>query len=202
MFVEEFDELVRLHDQYQFEVKFEYDLDKERRRDGYKVETFFFLPSNLDVNQLTYPKRLFYRDLLLYIRFRTPDFSLKEITDSANSRSPLTKMASKSEAFLKNPTEANAAGLEYEIKLLGCVLKSTLRDFAKAVDRHGRNGAPNLDDYLKETRALAAKYRSIRDRFRSPAVPKSLLSAYVFTDEYISLLIEGRTHQILQTLAR
>jgi hypothetical protein len=168
MFVEEFDDLVRLHDQYQFEVKLEYDLDKERRRDGYKVETFFFLPTNLDVNRNTYSKRLFYRDLLLYIRFKTPDFTLKQLTEPANARSPLAKIGEKLDAFSRNPTPEAAAGLEYEVKLLGCVLKSTLRDHAKSLERQFRQGAAApVDDYVREARAVAARYRAFRPRFQA-----------------------------------
>src|SRR5688572_11511352 len=67
--VEEIDELIRKHDDFQFEVKLGYDLTRHRRKDVYSVEYFFFLPHNLDVNEQTYTKKQFYRDMLLYIRF-------------------------------------------------------------------------------------------------------------------------------------
>ncbi|HRY29792.1 MAG TPA: hypothetical protein P5079_07110 [Elusimicrobiota bacterium] len=208
------EELVRRHDQYQFEIKLGYDLNKNIRRDVYKVETFFFLPYNLDVNESTYSKKAFYRDLLLYIRFKTPDFPLSSLTNPDNPRSPLTKIAQKIDDALKSPTAAHWDSLGYEIKLLGCVLKSSLRDHINFIEKQFRRFgpgkeqrlelecAPLLNEYLLRTRTAAQSYRAFREKLKSTAVPAASYATYLFLDEYISLLIEGRTHQLLQFLYR
>jgi hypothetical protein len=195
------EELVRKHDDYQFELKLDYDLDRDRAEDRYRVETFFFLPNNLDVNESTYSKKQFYRDLLLYIRFKTPAFSLPELADPGHTRSPLFKIRAK----MEEPS-LNAAGLEYEIKLEGCVLKSALRESALRVERALREpgGAEEasrvLRDYPRQVRDAARAFRALGGLFRPGGVPERLRSAYAFTDEYISLLIEGSAHRLLRLL--
>ncbi|MBI4395567.1 MAG: hypothetical protein HY548_00635 [Elusimicrobia bacterium] len=209
---EEIEDLVRRHDQFQFEVKLGYDLLEGTPRDVYKVETYFFLPHNLDINESTYTKNQFYRDLLLYLRFKAPSFTLGGLADPRNERSPLQKIRAKLDDFLRSAPQRVAPGLEYEIKLLGCVLKSSLRDHVRLVKKRIQLiGAdqdtqvqaaclPLLEQYLSESRRVASAYRALRDRLRAPSVPPSLESTYTHTDEYISLLIEGNTHQFVRFL--
>jgi hypothetical protein len=201
--------LVRRHDQYQFEVKLEYDLRRENKLDRYKVETFFFIPTNLDVNGLTYKKSRFYKDRLLYIRFASPDFTLGSLNDPANERSPLRKIPAKVERFLGSRDKAAAESAEYEIKLLGCVYKSGLRDLVRFVEGRlkrtadasaATDVAPRLDEFLAETERTLAAYRSLREKLLRPGVPRDLAAAYSFVDEYMSLLTEGWTHTLLQSL--
>ncbi len=194
--------LVRRHDKYQFEVKLGYDLKPRHRKDRYRVETFFFLPENLDVNETTYSKAQFYRDLLLYIRFRTPDFSLHALTDPAEDRSPLARLPVKLDAYVASPSDQNARALDYELRLLGCVFKNALRFEARAVERAlgpARNPTDArglIDAYAADIRAVTARFRALRRLFHAPGVSGGLAATYGFTDEYISLLIEGSTHEL------
>ena len=110
------DSIVRRHDNFQFEIKLGYDLRPHHQRDHYRVDTFFFLPDNLDVNESTYTKERFYRDLLLYIRFRTPDFTLTTLTDPGSDRSPLVRAVRLMENCLAAPTAENVAALDYEFR--------------------------------------------------------------------------------------
>ncbi|MCX7805310.1 MAG: hypothetical protein N3A38_08990 [Planctomycetota bacterium] len=83
----------RVHDKYQFEVKLDYEMDFSKRIDNYRIEAFFFLPASLGINALSYPKDLFYRDLLSYTRYKTPSMSFRELLDESNALSPLTRLA-------------------------------------------------------------------------------------------------------------
>lgn len=207
--IEDIEDIVRRHDAYQFEIKLEHDFKNDKKEERYLVETFFFLPTNLDVNAHTYSKDQFYKDLLLYLRFKTPVFSLKSLTDPGNRRSPLSKIAAQCEEFLRAPSPRRTRGLEYEIKLFGCVLKSALRDHGQTIEKvfreSGKGGLeakalPLLDEYIAGSRRAAALFHSFRDRLTAPSIPKRLQSTYLFTDEYVSLLLEGRTHLLLQSL--
>ncbi|HMX94070.1 MAG TPA: hypothetical protein PK362_02990 [Elusimicrobiota bacterium] len=196
--------LVRRHDKYQFEVKLGYDLTPHHRRDRYRVETFFFLPENLDVNESTYSKGQFYRDLLLYIRFRTPDFSLAALLDPAEERSPLQRVPAKLAAFLESPSVRNARALDYELRLMGCVFKNALREQSREIEPllekpgGGADAREHLTRYRENARAVLVRYRALRDRFHTPGVPAGLRATFAFADEYMSLLVEGRTHDLLQ----
>jgi hypothetical protein len=195
--------LVRRHDKFQFEVKLAYDLKPPHRREHYRVETFFFLPENLDVNESTYSKNQFYRDLLLYIRFRTPDFSLASLIDPDNDRSPIAQIRWHLDHWPEESPLALRRRLDYEIRLLGCVARNTLREHARRLEsalkaETGTAAAAGAEHFLDGARRLAASYRALRTHPRFSSLPASLAATYAFVDEYISLLIEGRCHILLQ----
>ncbi|MBL8023830.1 MAG: hypothetical protein JNK54_06060 [Elusimicrobia bacterium] len=204
--------LVRRHDQYQFEVKLGYDLHPQHTRERYQVDTYFFIPENLDINEATYSKNQFYRDLLLYIRFRTPDFTLSALTDAGSDRSPLAGVVSHLAALRIAPSEKKAQTLDYEIRLLGAVLKNSLRLQTRAIGKLLR--APNgkkilsdlpqaealLGEFLRQSHSLLTRFRALRIDFEDPTLPKGPAATYAFTDEYLSLLIEERAHEILRLL--
>ncbi len=201
-------ELIRRHDEYQIEVKLDYDLHRTRRKERYTVEYFFFLPENLDVNEATYTKERFYRDMLLYLRFKAPDLSLDQLADVFDERSPLRKIREKLERFRQTPTSRNATVLDYELKLLACVLKDALAARLRALER-ALGPTPDeemadrfLASFLEKTGAVTRNFRDFRREFEDPYLPISLRSAYAFVDEYVSLLVEGRAHLALQTLQR
>jgi hypothetical protein len=211
--VEDIGELIRRHDDYQFEVKLGYDLSPEKRKDRYAVEYFFFLPENLDVNESTYTKNQFYRDMLLYIRFMAPDLSLVQLADPSDERSPLRKIRTKLDACRADPTPYNATVLDYELKLMACILKDALGDSHRALKRAlGVNGgAPPragetteaiLSRDLAAARRAAEGFRTFRSEFEESSPFERLRSTYAFVDEYLSLLLEGRAHQMLQALQR
>jgi hypothetical protein len=56
-----------VHDQPPFA-----DLDLDQRADNFRIEAFFFVPMNLGVNRISYPKDGFYGDLQSYTRYKTP----------------------------------------------------------------------------------------------------------------------------------
>ncbi len=211
--MEHFEEFIRQHDQYQFEVKLGYNLNRDAKQDRYKVETFFYVPDNLDINSATYSKNEFYKDLLLYIRFKTPDFTLNELTDEANQRSPLQNISRKFDLYKKDPTPYHQEILDHEIRLLGCVLKSTMRDHIRCLDQFLRRVGgkkkddqykaeitPLINDFVNGVSKITHTYRSLQENFKDASIAKALTLTYFFTDEFISLLIESRSHQITRLL--
>ncbi|MBL0058157.1 MAG: hypothetical protein IPP35_03405 [Elusimicrobia bacterium] len=204
--------LVRRHDQYQFEVKLAYDLHPQHKRECYRVDSYFFIPENLDVNESTYSKDQFYRDLLLYIRFRTPDFTLSALTDLSSERSPLIGVATILAACREFPTGEKGHALDYEMRLLGCVFKNSLRLQTRAVETllDPSLTAPSpealaqaealLGEFLVEAPRVCSRFRELRTAFQNPLLPKGLAATYAFTDEHISLLVEESAHEILQRI--
>ena len=204
--------LVRRHDQYQFEVKLGYDLHRHLPRERYRVDTYFFIPENLDINEATYSKTQFYRDLLLYIRFRTPDFTLSTLTDAGSDRSPLNGVARRIATARENPTVENVQALDYEMRLLGCVFKNSLRLQARDIaallgGAHGGPGAKELSqadalltEFQVQVKRVSNRFRALRTDFQDPRLTAGVAATFSFTDEYISLLIEERAHELLQLI--
>ncbi len=79
---------------------------------------------------------------------------------------------------------------------------------AESPDTIGENllvseAIPLINDFIYKTRKAVFRFRSFREKLHSLKTKdfsKSLYSTYAFTDEYISLLIEWRSMQILQLL--
>lgn len=207
------DFVIKRHDRHQFEIKLNYDFKNHRKKDRYRVETYFFIPNNLDVNELTYTKNHFYRDLLPYIRFKTPTFTLRALADTENERNPVRGLESIIDECLQNPAGPAVPKLEYEIKLFGCILKSTLRDHVYLVNRLYKRSGGQLDEeaagfkwisqmegFATHVPLITAAFRGLRERLKEAGLPKSVYSTFLFTDEYISLLVEWRALQLLRQL--
>jgi len=205
---------VSKHDRYQFEIKLNHEFKDKARQERYRVETFFFLPNNLDINRNTYGKKEFYRDRLLYLRFRTPRFSLASLVDPDNRRSPLNRVGERLDAFERSSHRTNADSLEYEIKLLGCIFKSTVRDHLARVypsffpcpsKEDPRTVSSEcetlLGDFASRCRDVLSRYRGFRERFLGLGQSPRLELTYLITDEYMSLLLEWRCLQLLGWIA-
>ncbi|GIW22851.1 MAG: hypothetical protein KatS3mg068_1858 [Candidatus Sericytochromatia bacterium] len=64
-----------VHDRYQFESSFDFDIrshDDERKK-NYQIDMYIFIPENIGINNDTYTRDNFYKDLTNYIRIKTPD---------------------------------------------------------------------------------------------------------------------------------
>ena len=70
---------IKIHDRKQFEVKLHYPFNKKRSEREYLVETYFFIPSTLGINKFSFHKKNFYDSVKNYIRFATPQLSLKKL---------------------------------------------------------------------------------------------------------------------------
>lgn len=53
------EEHIRVHDKFQFEIKFEYPFDRNAPVSEYTVEHFLFIPDNLGINSQNYSKKQF-----------------------------------------------------------------------------------------------------------------------------------------------
>ena len=61
--------LSTVHDRYQFESKFNYDLhNDENGEKNYEVDIYFFIPKNIGINSDTYSREDFYSDIVNYLR--------------------------------------------------------------------------------------------------------------------------------------
>ena len=56
-------ETIKIHDNFQFEIKQSYNLSLDRKAaNSYFVQTYFFLPANLNINRETYSREDFYKE--------------------------------------------------------------------------------------------------------------------------------------------
>lgn len=196
------------HDQYQIELKLDYEL-LQGKRTHYQVETYIFVPRTLGISKETYPKRYFYNDLLNYIRFKTPtlilrDFETSPISPLADIRSTISLPG-----WVTDPELIQK--LVGQLKLLAAMLKSAIREH---ID-HLRNQLETVsnetsvelvtnlvNEFLNATGQISESYRGLYADFSLPNVNEQVLTSYSFTDESISVLIEEGLVELLEEVNR
>lgn len=199
------EQAIKAHDKYQIEVKLDYQLrDDEKTR--YKVSTYIFIPQSLGINESTYSKSDFYRDIQNYLRLKTPVLILRDFT--SHPKSPLVTV----EKIITIPGWTNEAGYKDRLidnfKLLSAMLKSSIRDHLNLIHRRVEEAPPDskvnlfihnlVEEFLIETGRITAKYRSFYTAFNLPNVDKQVFNAYKFIDESISLLVEESSIEMFQ----
>ena len=189
------------HDKYQLEFKMGYQLAPDKRT-RYRITTYVFVPSSLDINSSTYSRSDFYRDVQSYIRVKTPEMSLRRIVSNADS--PLTVM----NEILAGSDWMHSTELTQQLidnfKFLRAMIKTALRSRLAKLRRRTKQweeekGAEyasakterQVQRLLNELSAITDKYRQIGPQLDQRDVDHIVLRSYRLTDESISLLVEA-----------
>lgn len=189
-----------IHDRKQFEMKLEYQPAPKADTSRYLVETFFFLPASLNIDQDTYPRASFYTDIHNYIRLKTPVMGFPEMLSDSNS--PLVKLERRLESGRLEPQSE----LIHEAKMLSCIFRAALRRFDMSVREHaqkmaGGGGAPSaegsgltseVNDCHFCVSKVLARFRAWTQRLSatSPALTERTRASLRLVDEYLSLSVE------------
>jgi hypothetical protein len=193
---------ITIHDRFQFEIKWAYMFNAQKKYTMYDIETYFFIPENLGINKVTYAKKDFYNDLKTYIRFKTPTILLKQFTGAPHDL--IEGLRDIFGRVVEHPTRELLAEFEDRIKLFCCEFKSSLREHVALVDK--REQPTDLyilfDQYIEHTGKIADGYRQLRKILNVPSIHEKVFSKYLFGDEYISLTIEDYTVSLLSLLSK
>ena len=187
------------HDRYNFEVKLNYPLDLQRKRNTYRLTIYFFIPKSLKIRKTTYPREDFYNDLFSYIRFRIPKISLRQILDPGNRHSPLVLLRESIDALReKAPARDGEAESIYEFRLLGTILKAQIKTEAdrlvesmNASDKAEVSEAVrNIKIFLEHEKKIDEELTAIGKALSSLSVSRELEETCRFTQEFASLNIQ------------
>jgi len=194
------DETIRIRDLHQFEIKLHYPLSRKRAVATYDLECYIFVPHSLGMHRANYSKARFYDDLQTHIRFKTPATPLTGIVGGQDS--PLLKLQASAVPLQEGGRNADVGAFEYRLKLFCCILQSSLRDFVAFI---GETTDPDdrdrlLQQYLRAVAAITDGYRTLRSRVFLPTVPSRACAIYAFGDEYVSLLVERNSYDLLEHL--
>lgn len=202
-----FDSQIDLHDRQHFEIAFNYDVSPAATgSDGrayFRVDAFYFLPTNLGVSALSYGKDDFFKDVLSYLRFKTPNLSSHTLADPLSSMSPLNILSFNLKKLVEQP-EIDAK-LERstinEAKLLGAILIANWRDLRKQARELGqvlsrRHANPQaaaelMDDILNRLcgeHEVLLKFRGLRRAYSDnrASLSQRMLDALRLVDEYLT----------------
>ncbi|BBM83237.1 hypothetical protein [Candidatus Uabimicrobium amorphum] len=114
--------LSTVHDRYQFESKFNYDLNgDENSEKNYEVDIYFFIPKNIGINRDTYTREDFYGDIVNYLRISS--------TQKQDNRDLLPNLKKYFAVHLTTRKRQKLIQLVIQdIKLFGCSFNSELKN--------------------------------------------------------------------------
>lgn len=191
---------VRVHDKFSVEFKTGFRVEKQEKENEFMMNTWIFVPYSLDINSQTYPKSHFYRDAKSYVRLITPIYTLEEVGDS--NTLPYMFLQVAFNELVAEPSDANMAEFEYQIKMFISITKSALRQEVSSLmnisNRNERREAINL--YIRRIGKVTTLYRDLRPVITRPEVPEKALTYFAFGDEFLSNRIEHKTFELLKFL--
>ncbi len=201
-----FSSLFEQHDRFNFEVKMNYRLNKEETINKYRLSIYFFIPAALHINPHSYPKEKFFADKTNYIRFKTPRIAVRSIINKSNKLSPFFRINQALDSFDEgNSLESMEHDIIYEIRLLGAILKSSLREQADffisnySESRMCDDVIINLKDFIKEIEELESMFKATGSRLCTNQMDE-IRTSFSFCYQYVSLQIQDQFTRILKIL--
>lgn len=213
---EAIDSRVAVHDSDHVEVKLDCHLGGAKNS-RYRVETYFFVPRSLGLNEQTYSRAQFYHDVQTYLRFKTPVLPMAQLADPSAEGSPLAQIRTLSGELRRSPRiRSLAAALSYELRMFGCILRANLRDQVAAIKVRVRKlpdgeraRAILVDDirtiggrFLDDLDALLTEWRGLRATLLHEPMPRRTRDTYAMVDEYISQAVELHLTNLLRAIDR
>lgn len=185
------EELVRIHDRSQFEIKLGYLINPDAKKTEYDISLYLFIPKNLGINEDTYPKEKFYSNMYSYLRLITPKDKLINITNRVVDVIEILKNKS-----LNIDTIFNH--INYEVKIAVCAFRSYLRDYTKVLKKD--NGADtSIDNFLKDIEHFRAVVKQMAS-YANATDNNRLRDLLLFTDEYTSFVLSIYLVRIFEIL--
>ena len=178
---------VKQHDNFQLEFKTVYPIHAEHKISEYNTDVFFFLPRNLAVNKYTFSGHEFYNDFSEYIRFKTPDFSLKTLVEPNNP--VMEKLLAAAKHLDENKEDFNKC-----LKMFCSILKSSLRDScAEIKNSDSEDYIALLSEFLSDSASVLKNFRRLRQYLEK--YPEEL-QLFELADEFLSLTANRYVYEL------
>ncbi len=157
---------------------------------------YFFTPNALQINSATYSDQAFFADMHNYMRFKTPPIGFVGLMNPKNPLSPFNIISDR--LFLIQNGEnisTHFDRIKYELRVLGCVVKSTLRDemeFIADMIQNSKLDAQIMDIFekseklLEEIHRVQVKIHTLETNLQIPQLPPEIHDTFSFVDKYIS----------------
>ncbi|KAF3362148.1 putative membrane protein [Chlamydiales bacterium STE3] len=185
---------IQFRDKWQFELKSEFSLKRPHKASTYTQEFYIFIPNSLQVNDQVYPKEEFYRDQTNLIRYKTPKFSLRALMDKKQLGSPLNRL----KAMLGSQSKVNAEAIEDELKLLGNIFRSSLRDQILKILTPSQFNNQEIVKFCSEIKAFRKYFLEMQESFETTLINSQISIAFHLIDEFISNSIDYFLTGLLQ----
>lgn len=191
---------IKVHDNFSLEMKVGFVGNPDQSDNQFNVDTWFFVPNSLDINPSTYTKKQFYHDLRSNIRLITPIYTLQEVAYSPGS--PIVAIENAINEAVTQKSNATLNELEYQFKMFDSILKSALREEVYLILQNypAEEGQKLLEIYVDFVQTIAQKFRSLEAMLRENKISDQAYDFFLFSDEFMSFLIESYSFKILHAL--
>lgn len=166
------------HDLYSFEAKINYHLQTKSPKNRYLLDIFFFIPRALRISEESYPKEKFFADLNNYIRFRSPKLSISGLINDKNELSPIYKITKNLKQIENGVMSLDIIeSTIYELKLLGCIIRSNLiRQINYFINMYRRHAGKKsiyaeFENFIELVQKLRKKLAYLRKEFTNINLP-------------------------------
>ncbi len=196
------EEIVKIHDKHQVEIKLNYKLEDKKKFANYIIDTYMFLPNSLDINQSTYSKQNFYNDIQSYIRLKTPTVLIQNLVKGENS--PFEKLKKIVESVVQNSIRFENTDYEHQIQIYCSIFKSALRDHVHFIEEKTESEDLELliEKYIEEVPKAVSAFRGLRATITVPTLTDNQFTIFTFGDEYISLMTEYFSFQLFELIPK
>lgn len=186
----------KIHDRNTLEFKIGYQVPEGTEYSDFEMSTWIYIPEALDVNRHTYPRENFYRDMLSYMRLKTPVYPLEMLAHSAELPYQLLEKACKT--IVSQPTKHHQEEYEKEIKSYASIYKSSLRDTCKYLltVEDNRMGILVMQA-VNHIRQIQDNYRSLLKYLQQEHLDESLLVYFTYGDEFLANVTEQHLYKML-----
>lgn len=194
---------VKIHDKFSFELKISF-LTNHRvaeEETEFNINTWVFIPSNLDITRSTYSKDRFYKDIISNIRLITPIFSLKDIYEGAEA--PVFRLQKSVEDLAIDPlSKENEENYTYQIKMFLSIVKSAVRDKVIEIGKQKDDEKAKIEilDLAVHLNEIVRRYQEcweIVGKFDNSA---ELQKHFLFGDEFLGNVIEQHSFLLMREL--
>jgi len=190
-----------IHDKYRFELKFDYNFDSSKKNKPYQIETYFFIPTSLDINEDTLTKSEFYNNLQNYIRLNTPQYSLQSILNK--SRGPFNLLLKSIKIVQTEHTLKNYLRCTYNLKMFTAIVRDSIKNSFETIQKKiksKKDAKLEVDNFIKYVPLISSTFKKLKKNIKNiPPIEKiSLPALYQSTDEFLSLFIEESSYNMIQ----
>ena len=186
-------DILKIHDKFSVEIKQSYYSQFEKKKSDYRVLTYLFIPSALNINEQTYSKEQFYKDIRVNVRYNTPEYTFSELIN--NKKSPLIKIDKAISKLVDNPSKSQFVKVETLGKIFATVFSSAIRNTNRIVRKKCSKGEGTeaIEEFVSQIKEISNIYRSSLKKMESASITEYQKALLYFGDEFVSNVIE---HQV------
>ncbi|MCI6549911.1 MAG: hypothetical protein MR450_03505 [Prevotella sp.] len=192
----------KIHDRFTLEFKVGFVTEDDKSDNDFQMNTWIYTPDTLDVNRYTYSKDSFYRDTRSYLRFITPSYTLKELSDEYIL--PYKRLRKVCFNVMDDQSDTNRKAYETEVKMFASIVKSSIRDgYVEIVNSQDEvEKASMAEAYIIHIEKVLRFYRNVRTMFGKIKGKGSLAEPFDFGDEFISNVVEQHVFRLAEHFQR